>query len=97
MKTLDIKAKEWFDKVNGNSYFAAIITVDYALPTEKQFKLPFQYGYGNQFEYESTKELQRQNVLPTPLGDHLGSYCKDNGIILRMSKDKALKRELVNI
>ena len=33
MKTLDINAREWFDKVNGNSYFSAQIVVDYDLPS----------------------------------------------------------------
>ena len=47
-KTIDIQAKEWFDKVNGNSYFAGTITLNYGTETEETFLLPFQYGYGNE-------------------------------------------------
>jgi hypothetical protein len=46
MKTIDINAKEWFDKVNGNSYFSAVITIDFGMPTQKEYRLPFQYGSG---------------------------------------------------
>ena len=53
MKTLDINAREWFDKVNGNSYFSAQIVVDYDLPTYKKYFLPFQYGYGDSFQWQS--------------------------------------------
>lgn len=87
MKTLDINTLEWFDKVNGNTYFASKVTIDYTLPTENELILPFQYGYGNQSEYQAIKELQKQNLLPVPLGGHLNSYCKDNNIILHIKKE----------
>ncbi len=51
--TIDIISKEWFDKVNGNSYFAGTITVDYKTETEETFLMPFQYGYGSQHEQEA--------------------------------------------
>ncbi len=95
MKTLDIQALTWFDKVNGNSYFSALVTIDYGTENEKDIKLPFQYGYGNQFEYEAVKELKANGFLPEKLNDHLQSYCKDNDIILRIShRTNCLKREL---
>jgi hypothetical protein len=98
MKTLDIQALTWFDKVNGNSYFSALITVDFGTENEKEIKLPFQYGYGNQFEYESVKALKENGFLPEKLNDHLQSYCKDNNIILRLSNRKnCLKRDLKNL
>jgi len=37
MKTIDINAKEWFDKINGNSYFAGTITLDFGMKTEETF------------------------------------------------------------
>lgn len=49
LKTIDIQAYEWFDKVNGNSYFAAIVTTNFGLSDKKQVKLPFQYGYGDHY------------------------------------------------
>ena len=46
--------KEWRDKINGNSYFSASID---DIEKEKEYKLPFQYGYGTQGEYEVKKYL----------------------------------------
>ena len=57
-KSITINAKEWFDKVNGNSYFAGTIQVD-----DKEYLMPFQYGYGTQFEQEAKKLLTEFNVI----------------------------------
>lgn len=40
MKTIDIVALEWFDKINGNSYFAATVTLDFGTDQAQSFKLP---------------------------------------------------------
>ena len=45
--------KEWRDKVNGNSYFSTSIE---DVEQDKNYILPFQYGYGTQSEYK-TKEV----------------------------------------
>ena len=42
-KTIDIRAKEWFDKTFGNSYFAGTITINKGTETEETFLMPFQY------------------------------------------------------
>jgi hypothetical protein len=98
MKTLDIQALTWFDKVNGNSYFSALITLDYGTENEKTIKLPFQYGYGEQYEQETKAVLTEHNYISANYGQSLYSYCKDNGIILRSSNRKnCLKRELKNL
>ena len=72
MKTIEIHAKQWFDKANANSYFAAKVYVD----DELKFELPFQYGYGNQFRYESMQHLVKAGML-----EH-GTWqeCKEKGI-----------------
>ena len=92
MKTLDINAKEWFDKVNGNSYFSAQIIIDYDLPTYQKYFLPFQYGYGDSFQWQSLKHLQKMGLVADNIG-HLWQL-RDNGVIIRTSKRNALKREL---
>jgi hypothetical protein len=92
MKTLDINAKEWFDKVNGNSYFSAQIIIDYDLPTYQKYFLPFQYGYGDSFQWQSLKHLQNIGLVADNIG-HLWQL-RDNGVIIRTSKRNALKREL---
>ena len=40
--------KQWHDKINGNTYFSACID---DIEKEKEYKIPFQYGYGTQGEY----------------------------------------------
>ena len=94
IKTIDVTAKEWRDKVNGNSYFAGKVTINYAMPDEKTFVMPFQYGYGEQYLYESGATLRRNgfNTIPET---NLTRYARENGIILRHSIQKnCLKREL---
>lgn len=46
--------KEWHDKINGNTYFSACID---DIEKEKNYKIPFQYGYGSQSEFEIKKYL----------------------------------------
>ena len=105
MKTLDINAKEWFDKVNGNIYFSAVVIVDYGTKKEKMLTLPLQYGYGDHYQYEAMTELVAKGLLPEFIkeGDTMREtnsiapwrYCQDNNIILRTSKqENCLKREL---
>lgn len=92
IKTLDISAREWFDRINGNSYFSGQIVVDFGLDTEKRFFMPFQYGYGDYFLWEALTTLKKENILPeyvvTP------HQLQDAGVIINYNKQKALKREL---
>jgi|TARA_R110000782_G_scaffold269734_1_gene368424 hypothetical protein len=97
-KTIDINAKEWFDKINGNSYFAGTITINYGMKTEETFLMPFQYGYGSSYEQEAKKILTEFNIISADYGQGIYSYCKENNIILRGGKDlKCLKRDLKQI
>lgn len=98
IKTIDIQAKEWFDKVNGNSYFSANITINYGMKTQKTIFLPFQYGYGSHYQDVAGKELLKLKLVKQKLNStyfSLWRYCEDNKIILRTSKrENCLKREL---
>lgn len=49
-----VEAREYFDKSGGNSYFSARIYIDGDLCGY----LPFQYGYGSQYETEAIKWLR---------------------------------------
>ena len=62
LKTIDIKAKEWRDKVNGNSYFSSDVTLNYGMDSQEIIKLPFQYGYGDQYYHASMEEVK--NLFP---------------------------------
>jgi hypothetical protein len=93
IKTIDVHCLEWFDKVNGNSYFSAQITVNYGTPTQETYKIPFQYGYGDHYQQIALITLQ-------DLG-HFANVSqlwklKDLGVIVRTSKQTALKREVKN-
>jgi len=103
IKTIDINALEWFDKVNGNSYFAGTVTLNYGLPDEKTHKMPFQYGYGDQYIQASGDLLQREGLINLKKEGYkynilLWQYCRDNNIILRKTKhENCKKKELMNI
>jgi len=95
-KTIDINAKEWFDKVNGNSYFCGTITINYGLKTEQTLLMPIQYGYGSQYEQKAKSILVFYKIIKDCWS--LYSYCKDNKIILRSTLiENCLKRELREI
>lgn len=47
--------KEWRDEKNGNSYFSSNIE---DIENDKNYILPFQYGYGTQSEYEIKEVLK---------------------------------------
>ena len=57
---LPISSKEWREKVNGNSYFSAQIE---STEDGSKTKLPFQYGYGDQYKYEAVRELVKEGLL----------------------------------
>lgn len=46
--------KEWFDKINGNSYFSSQVE---DIERDIIYKFPFQYGYGSHSEYVIEKAL----------------------------------------
>jgi len=72
MKTIYIHAKEYFDKANGNSYFASKVYVD----DELKFELPYQYGYDDQSRYESMQQLVKAGMLENGTWQE----CKEKGI-----------------
>lgn len=97
IKTIDVNAKEWFDRVNGNSYFSAAVTINYGMPDEFSFPVPFQYGYGDSYRHAAFKELQKQGIIPEQ-DDRTSywQYYRDNNIIDRHSiKERCLKREVI--
>lgn len=88
IKTIDVNAKEWLDAKNANSYYTAEITVDFGLPTQKNFYLSFRYGYGDQYVYESLVLLQNAGIIST----RYTSELRQNGVILRYSKKENCKK-----
>jgi hypothetical protein len=87
--TLDINAKEWFDKVNGNSYFSAEIVVNYGMNDSQTIKLPFQYGYGDHYQYMAIEELQKQGLTDKKYLHDL----RDDGIIVRTNMQRNCRKK----
>lgn len=95
---IDIQVKQWRDKVNGNSYFAGMITINATSQDEALFLLPFQYGYGDQYLQESGRLLTECNKVSMDYGQSITNYCRANNIILTHSKqDGCLKKELKDV
>lgn len=95
VKTIDINAFEWFDKVNGNSYFAGTVTVNFGLPSQKTLNLPFQYGYGDHYKDMAVKALQKEfKLTSTEEFNHIWQL-RDIGVIIRTNKiENCKKRDL---
>jgi hypothetical protein len=92
VKTIDINCKQWFDKVNGNSYFAGSITLNFGQPDAITLNMPFQYGYGDFYRYEALETLQ---VLGYITVTHTADL-RDHGIIVRSNIQRGCKkRELM--
>ncbi len=93
IKTIDINAKEWFDKVNGNSYFSAEIVTNYGMDDAKMYVLPFQYGYDDHYKHMAAKELFEQGIISTEKFWEL----REQGIIVRANiQHNCKKRELIH-
>jgi hypothetical protein len=93
-KSLFIEGREWFDKVNGNSYFSARIWVD----GEIVGVLPFQYGYGDQYTSEAQRWLVAEGYLPEDLkGWGLWSVADRAGFDYYATKATAKKRDMFKV
>ena len=97
IKTIDITALEWFDRVNGNSYFAGEIIINYDLQGYKKIIMNFQYGYGSQYESEALKELQKVCKQAKTFEGCLWRFCDEHNIIKRSTKlDNQRKKDLIH-
>ena len=86
-------AKEWFDKVNGNSYWSARVE---DIENDITYAFPFQYGYGDQslqevmkalnlshYEYKKVKHIKMEKCLKKEVVEHGepkgGYWLEDKG------------------
>lgn len=93
--SVDVRAFEWFDKVNGNSYFAGKILVNAGMENEVELDMPFQYGYGDQYRQAAIYVLFKNNFLLSDLCNgpcHFSEYCKKNGIKTTYRKTENCKK-----
>jgi hypothetical protein len=93
-RSLFVEGREWFDKVNGNSYFSARLWVDGG----QVAILPFQYGYGDQFLYEAQKKLLELGYISQEEKNaSLWSIGKNAGFDFYSSKSETNKRDMFKI
>jgi len=93
VKTIDILAKEWFDKTYGNSYFAGKVTVNFCMEDEQTFVMPFQYGYGD-FYRDAALELLKKNGLINTKSTY---ELREQGVIIRATlHENCRKRDVMN-
>lgn len=95
IKTIDLTACEWFDRVNGNSYFTARLILNYELANEKVVLIPFQYGYGEFYNQAGYEALLKETGIKTDCYT-LHEFCRSNGIILRTFKFTGRKKDCLN-
>ena len=90
-RSLFIEAREWFDKINGTSYFSARIWVD----GKEVSALPFQYGYGDHYLNIAQQKLVELGYLSEALNNRgLWSIGKDSGFDFYTTKSITAKREM---
>ena len=99
MNTIDVTAFEWFDKVNGNSYFAGHVTIDFGMETERTYTMPYQYGYGDHYRDMAFELLQNNGEVPKQKDmTSYWRYYQDNNIVARHTKhENCKKRQLTSI
>ena len=59
LKTIDIVALGYRDKINGVSYFSSNVILNHGLKNSIQLKIPFQYGYELQYVSTSLEEVSK--------------------------------------
>lgn len=96
IKSIQIIGKEWFDKINGNSYFSTRIYID----GEEIARCQFQYGYGSQYEHESGLILDKLGYVKLEkynngMSQSLWRYCQENGIKLIQNLQTRCKKSEV--
>lgn len=87
-----VRVKEWFDKVNGNSYFSARVWVEDNLVVV----LPLQYGYESHGVDRAISELAGLPYYPNR-GEREAywRYCEENKMKLEYDKEEnCLKRDV---
>ena len=92
VKTIDINTLTWFDKVNGNTYFAQEIIINFGLKTKKVYYNNFQYGYSS-YEHEAIDFLFKEKVVSTNNAYELSKTIVIRNNLIRDCK----KRDLINI
>lgn len=96
IKTIDILTKTWFDKVNGNTYFAQRITINYGMDDETDFVNHYQYGYSS-FEYNALEFIKKELGMKPDVHDPKLFGHRGKVIVRSHTIRDCKKKELMNI
>jgi len=89
---IEVRILEWFQKSNGNSYFAGTVELFSGSELVRRIILDFQYGYGSHAEFTAAGEIGFSSLL------ELREFCKKNKIHYSFSKDENCReRDLKNL
>ena len=94
-----VEGRKWFDKINGNTYHSAnvIVTMDRDV---KVLKVPYQYGYGDQYLQSAFDELEKAGFLKlerykSGASEPPWRWAEEHGVTLIYSAvDVAKKKDL---
>ena len=92
INTIDIQANEYWDKVNGNTYFNADICINFGMNNPIRIHIPIEYG--SDYQTATRNILNELKYINT--AEPLWWYCRENNIILRTNLKEGCKyRELI--
>lgn len=90
----------WFDRINGNTYFSVLLVIPQADGGNAHLTIPMEYGYGDQWKYESLRTLEALGFISIPCranGDKdfgfLSSY-ENSGFIAWTDEGDGRKRDM---
>lgn len=92
IKTIDINTLTWLDKIDGNTYFAQRITLNYGLDNETEIINPFKYGYSSfdSFAFDALRKYFNIDGI-----DSFFDLIEEDDLIIRSNIKESFKRELL--
>ena len=89
-RSIFIDVAQWYDKVNGNTYFSAVVSVD----GKWLYTTGMEYGYGNHAEDVVMTELAANGIIPAKAYGAWTMQMREIGIDYYVSYRDVLKRDL---
>ena len=90
IKSITIIGRRWRQKVYGNTYNSVQIFVD-----TTEIKLPYQYGYGDQYYHRAISYLVEHGYIIPENGEYPSEWAKRNGVnMVSVVMDVARKKDL---
>ncbi len=91
IKTIDVEAKEWYDRTAGNSYCSGRVTINFGTASAEILPWEMTIGYGDYYIQAAKEVLQAAGKLPQDIRKALTWYCRENNIILRYDIERKCK------